>query len=484
MVFSSPIFLFLFLPVVMTAYLLLPGLRLKNFWLLLASLVFYSWGEPLFLFLLLVSTMMNYYLGLWVDGSENPSRRKFAVGLAVALNIGLLAFFKYANFAIHSLNSVMGFAQMPPVSFPHIALPIGISFFTFHALSYVVDIYRRKSRAAKNPCDTALYIFLFPQLIAGPILRWSDIAPQLIQRVLTGEGFAEGVRRFVMGFAKKMIVANVVAFPADKIFALPADQLTAPLAWFGALCYTLQIYFDFSAYSDMAIGLGKMFGFKFLENFNYPYISLSIREFWRRWHMSLSGWFRDYLYIPMGGNHVSTGRNYFNLITVFFLCGLWHGASWTFVIWGLYHGIFLVIERTRFGIFLDSLWRPLRHGYTLLAVVCGWVLFRADTFSQALEFFKFMSGLGHATQIGQPLARYVNSELLWSIALGVIFSMPTWPWLKGQFTKIPEMVPEMIRPAIYIFGFTAEILLIGVLFLISAAWLAGGTYNPFIYYRF
>jgi alginate O-acetyltransferase complex protein AlgI len=239
MVFSSPIFICLFLPVVMTAYLVLPGLRLKNFWLLLASLVFYSWGEPLFLFLLLVSTVMNYYLGLWVDGSDNPGKRKFAVGLAVALNIGLLAFFKYANFAVHTLNSLMGFAQIPPVSFPHIELPIGISFFTFHALSYVIDIYRRKSRAAINPGDTALYIFLFPQLIAGPILRWSAIAPQLIQRVLTLEGFAEGIRRFVMGFAKKMIVANIVAVPADKIFALPASELTTPLAWFGTLCYTL-----------------------------------------------------------------------------------------------------------------------------------------------------------------------------------------------------------------------------------------------------
>jgi len=484
MVFSSPIFLFLFLPVVMTVYLVLPGLRLKNTWLLLASLVFYSWGEPLFIILLLVSTMMNYYLGLWVDGSGNPGRRKFAVGLAVAFNIGLLAFFKYANFAVHSLNTVIGCVHLQPISFPHIALPIGISFFTFHALSYVIDIYRRKSRAAKNPCDTALYIFLFPQLIAGPILRWSDIAPQLVRRVLTREGFAEGIRRFVMGFAKKMIVANIVAGPADKIFALPANELTLPLAWFGTLCYTLQIYFDFSGYSDMAIGLGKMFGFKFLENFNYPYISLSIREFWRRWHMSLSGWFRDYLYIPMGGNHVSTGRNYFNLITVFFLCGLWHGASWTFVIWGLYHGVFLVLERTRFGKFMDSLWRPLRHGYTLLAVVCGWVLFRADTFSQAMEFFKFMSGLGHATPAAQPLARYVNNEVLWSIVLGVIFSAPTWPCLKGLFARIPAMVPDVIRPVIYIFGFTAEVLLIGALFLISAAWLAGGTYNPFIYYRF
>jgi alginate O-acetyltransferase complex protein AlgI len=484
MVFSSPIFLFLFLPVVLTAYLALPGLRLKNFWLLLASLVFYSWGEPLFILVLLVSTMMNYYLGLWVDGSGDPAKRKSAVALAVAFNIGLLAFFKYANFAVHSLNAVLGCAHLQPVSFPHIALPIGISFFTFHALSYVIDIYRRKSRAAKNPCDTALYIFLFPQLIAGPILRWSDIAPQLVQRVLTREGFAEGVKRFVMGFAKKMIVANVVAAPADKIFALPANELTLPLAWFGAICYTLQIYFDFSGYSDMAIGLGKMFGFKFLENFNYPYISLSIREFWRRWHMSLSGWFRDYLYIPMGGNHVSTGRNYFNLLTVFFLCGLWHGANWTFVIWGLYHGIFLVAERTRFGKMIDSLWRPLCHGYTLLAVICGWVIFRADTFSQAADFFKFMSGLGHATRSAQPLARYAGNEVLCSIALGIIFSMPTWPWLKSVLAKIPKNVPAPIRPAIYIFGCTAEIVLIGALFLISAAWLAGGTYNPFIYYRF
>ncbi|MGA2868947.1 MAG: MBOAT family O-acyltransferase, partial [Verrucomicrobiota bacterium] len=338
MIFSSPIFLLLFLPVVLTVYALLPGLRAKNLWLLLTSLVFYAWGEVIFIFLLLASTLLNYFFGLWVDRTEDVGRRKLAVGIAVAANVGLLAFFKYADFAVASLNSMLTFAGVSPFPQPHILLPIGISFFTFHAISYVVDIYRRKWKAARDPKDVALYIFFFPQLIAGPILRWNAIAPQLAERRMSGDEFAEGIRRFAGGLAKKMLIANALAVPADQIFALPATQLSPAVAWFGLICYTLQIYFDFSGYSDMAIGMGKMFGFKFMENFNFPYTAQSIRDFWRRWHISLSTWFRDYLYIPLGGNRVSGARNNLNLVTVFFLCGLWHGASWTFVIWGLYHG--------------------------------------------------------------------------------------------------------------------------------------------------
>jgi alginate O-acetyltransferase complex protein AlgI len=311
----------------------------------------------------------------------------------VALNIGTLVFFKYANFAVDNLNLLLAWIHLAPVHCERVRLPIGISFFTFHALSYVMDIYRGKAAAARNPRDVALYIFFFPQLIAGPILRWSAIAPQIARRVVSREGFAEGVRRFVGGLAKKMIIANVVAVPADQIFALSGAELTPALAWLGAACYTLQIYFDFSGYSDMAVGLGKMFGFQFLENFDFPYISQSIKEFWRRWHISLSTWFRDYLYFPLGGNRRGEWRTCLNLVIVFFLCGLWHGASWTFVVWGLYHGFFLVLERTRFGGWVAGMPRLLRHGYALVVVMAGWVLFRADTFGHAITFLANMAGV-------------------------------------------------------------------------------------------
>jgi alginate O-acetyltransferase complex protein AlgI len=483
MLFSSPIFLFLFLPVVL-ALCALPGLKLRNLLLLVFSVIFYAWGEAVFVFLMLGSTLLNYFLGRWVDRETDETRRKWVVGVAVALNIGTLAFFKYANFVVGNLNLVLGGLHWGAVPMDPVRLPIGISFFTFHALSYVLDIYRRKWTAAKNPCDVALYIFFFPQLIAGPILRWGAIAPQLVQRVVTREGFAEGVRRFVGGLAKKMIVANAVAVPADKLFALSGQELTPALAWLAVLCYTLQIYFDFSGYSDMAVGLGKMFGFRFIENFNFPYTAQSVRDFWRRWHISLSTWFRDYLYIPMGGNRCPVWRNHLNLVVVFFLCGLWHGASWTFVIWGLYHGIFLVAERTRFGIWIDALPRPLRHSYTLLVVMVGWVLFRAGSFGQATTVLENMVGVTQGMDPNQKLARYWNTELACAIACGVLFAMPLWQWILGRGRAVRQRLPGTIGQVAESAGLGMEWGLVLVLLLISAAWLAGGTYNPFIYFRF
>jgi alginate O-acetyltransferase complex protein AlgI len=482
MVFSSPIFLFLFLPIVLTLYWFFPGIKERNYWLLFTSLVFYAWGEVLFIFLLLASTLGNYLLGLWVDNTKDRRKRKAAVAVAVALNIGILAFFKYANFIADNLAPLLHSLGLPPLH-SNIPLPIGISFFTFHALSYVIDIYRGKSRAATNPTDTALYIFFFPQLIAGPILRWGAIAPQLLKRTPTPDLFAEGVRRFVWGLSKKVIVANVVALPADQIFALSPEELSPPVAWFGLVCYTLQIYFDFSGYSDMAVGLGKMFGFKFIENFNYPYISQSIKEFWRRWHISLSTWFRDYLFIPMGGSRVSEPRTYLNLLTVFFLCGLWHGASWTFVVWGLYHGIFLVLERTRFGTWVEALPRLLRHLYALLLVMGGWVFFRANTWPDAMAFFSALVGLGADTQ-AQPLGRYATNQVLWSIGIGVVLSAPIWPWLRGSLARWTEARTGVGRTAMETASLVLDPLMTGMLLLVSAAWLAGGTYNPFIYFRF
>lgn len=483
MVFSSPLFLFLFLPLVL-ALGSVGGLQWRNRLLLLASVVFYAWGEVAFVFLMLGSVLVNYGLGRWVGREERTARRKWAVGVAVAFNIGLLAFFKYANFVLANLNDLLALLHCAPWSMDPVRLPLGISFFTFHALSYVIDVYRRKWPAATDPEQVALYIFFFPQLIAGPILRWSAIAPQLARRIVTRAQFAEGIRRFAGGLAKKMIIANVVAVPADQLFALPGRELTAALAWFAIVCYTLQIYFDFSGYSDMAVGLGKMFGFTFVENFDFPYIAQSIRDFWRRWHISLSTWFRDYLYIPLGGNHGSSGRTYLNLLTVFFLCGLWHGASWTFVIWGLYHGMFLILERTRFGTWLAHWPRPLRHGYTLLAVMVGLVIFRADTFSHAGSILASMAGFATAADPNQKLARYWNSELMWALVLGVVFSMPAWNWLKMGLERLQVRVPTVLQPLTGNLGLAVETLLVIGLMLISSAWLAGGTYNPFIYFRF
>ena len=483
MVFSSPLFLFLFLPVVLTVYFLLPGLRARNGWLLCVSLFFYAWGELAFIFLLLASTLLNFWLGRWVERSEEISKRKQAVVCAVIINVGFLAFFKYAGLVVSTLNVPLKFFGLGALPVPVIALPIGISFFTFHALSYIIDIYRRKWTAARDPKDVALYIFFFPQLVAGPILRWNAIAPQLLQRKFSSEVFAEGVRRFVGGLAKKMIIANAVALPADQIFALSPAELSPATAWFGLVCYTLQIYFDFSGYSDMAVGLGKMFGFEFIENFNFPYTAQSVRDFWRRWHISLSTWFRDYVYIPLGGNRVSETRNRLNLVAVFFLCGLWHGASWTFVAWGFYHGFFLVLERTRAGKFLDELPRPLRHGYALLAVMLGWVLFRANTFPEAANYFSALTGLGQPAH-AQPLARYTGNEALWAIGLGVTFSFFQWNKFKLFCAQKNARLPGQAGTILGGIGSVVEIILILALLLISSAWLAGGTYNPFIYFRF
>lgn len=483
MIFSSPIFLFLFLPIALTVCLLLPGTKAKNFWLLLMSVVFYAWGQVDFILLLLASTLMNYGLGLWLDRSENSANRKLAIAVAVVINIGLLAFFKYADFVVSRLNSTLHLVGVAPLHAPQITLPLGISFFTFHALSYVIDVYRRKWKAAVDPRDVALYIFFFPQLIAGPILRWSSIGPQLVQRTISRDVFADGIRRFAGGLAKKVLIANTLAVPADQIFALPASELSTAVAWFGILCYTLQIYFDFSGYSDMAIGMGKMFGFAFMENFNFPYLAQSIRDFWRRWHISLSTWFRDYLYFPLGGNRVSEGRTHLNLLLVFFLCGLWHGASLTFVVWGLYHGFFLVLERTRFGKMQEKLPRPFRHFYTMLVVMLGWVIFRANTFTAAGIYFDALF-FPNRLPAAQPFARYVTNEAVWAIVLGVLFSGPLWHWIQTSQAKLEQALPAADRPVVQAPWAVLEILLVIILLLASAAWLAGGTYNPFIYFRF
>jgi alginate O-acetyltransferase complex protein AlgI len=397
--------------------------------------------------------------------------------MAVVVNIGLLVAFKYTGFLAEGINATLAALGRPGVPVPEIALPIGISFFTFHALSYVIDIYRRDAKALRNPFDMGLYIALFSQLVAGPIIRFHDIAHQLRERRVDRAMFARGVERFVIGLGKKVLIANSVAVPADLIFSLPPGELTPALAWLGVLCYALQIYFDFSGYSDMAIGLGLMFGFRFLENFNYPYISQSVTEFWRRWHISLSTWFRDYLYIPLGGNRGPRWRVYRNLIVVFVLCGLWHGASLNFLIWGLYYGVFLVIERMGFGRALGAAWAPLRHAYLLLVVAIGWVFFRADTLPEAQAMLSAMAGLAPAPSAPQSVASFVDRDQVVAIVAGCIGAMPLLPALR-RWLETRE------APGLQVGAGLAAAAGLALILGASAMLLATGTYNPFIYFRF
>ena len=382
MVFSSTLFLFWFLPVVLVGYYLC-GKNAKNYWLLLASLFFYSWGEPKYVLLMFTLIVINYICGLLLARDHN----RYLLCATVIFNLGILGYFKYFNFLMETVNAVLSLIGGQSVSLNQIALPIGISFFTFQIMSYVIDVYRGTVPPQKSLAKLALYISLFPQLIAGPIVRYSDVAAQIDERNVTLGGIYTGAVRFMIGLSKKVLLSNQMAAIADAAF-IQSDP-PALLAWMGAVAYALQIYFDFSGYSDMAIGLGKLFGFDFLENFNYPYISSSVKEFWRRWHISLSSWFRDYLYIPLGGSHCSREKTYRNLLIVFSMTGLWHGASWNFVVWGLWHGAFLILERVLGNRFRMPKW--LGHIYTMLVVLIGWVFFRADTLGQAAVYLRSMA---------------------------------------------------------------------------------------------
>ena len=462
MVFASPIFVFLFLPVVLAVYFLARA-PLRNGILLIGSLFFYAWGEPRLLAVMIASICANYAFGLALGRSEK--RSGLVLAAATVFNLGLLGTFKYRDFFVANLN-LLGF----DLELRHLALPLGISFYTFHSLSYLIDIYRKRCEAQKSFFSLALYISFFPQLVAGPIIRYHDIVAQLAGRTVNLEGFASGVQRFILGLGKKVLIANALGAVADEAFALSTGQLTTGIAWLGVVCYTLQIYYDFSGYSDMAIGLARLFGFDFLENFNFPYFATSVRDFWRRWHISLSNWFRDYLYIPLGGNRVGTARQCANLLAVFFLCGLWHGASWTFVFWGLFHGAFLALERTRFGGWLARCPRPLQRTYTLLVVGIGWVFFRADRFDHALQFLARMAGLGAAPSGAYSLSMMAGPEIWFILALGILFSRPL-PRLSG-------LLSAGVRKEALV---NALLLLIFVLAVIR---LIASTYNPFIYFRF
>ncbi len=482
MLFSSPLFLYLFLPITLLGYyLMIP--KLKNYWLLAASLVFFAWGGVTFTFILIGSILLNYIFGLWIQKQKTSGKGKLPLILGVSTNIAILAVFKYTNFLVQNLNQLLDWIHIPLIPQTHIILPIGISFYTFHSLSYLVDIYRNKAVAQRNFFDLSLYITMFSQLIAGPIIRYSDVDQQLRGRTHTLEKFSYGIERFLIGLGKKVLLANTFAKIADQIFATNPMDLGAPLAWLGIICYTLQIYCDFAGYSDMAIGLGRMFGFEFMENFNFPYIAKSVKEFWRRWHISLSSFFRDYVYIPLGGNKVSISRTYINLLIVFFLTGFWHGSSWSFVVWGLFHGFFMVIERLWLGKILDKTWKPIANLYTLLVVMFAWVLFRADSLGYAVDYWKAMFDFKTTSEQMILFRSYLDIEFYLTFGIAVLGSFGAYQFVSRFINKIIHSTKWSAQTFAYGFHFVSVIFYILILYL-STMYLISGTYNPFIYYRF
>lgn len=475
MVFSTPIFLFGFLPVVIISYYgqrLLSPQKLRNSVLLFFSYLFYLYGAAGFLMILILSTLADYMLGLLIE--RRVEHRRLWLGFSLLINLGLLAYFKYANFFVGELNRFLLGLKLFPIEWNDVILPIGISFFTFQKLSYIIDVYRGKSHALENVIDFALYIAMFPQLIAGPIVRFSYIRRQLKERHESWDNFHHGTVRFCWGLAKKVMIASSCGQITDVIFGLNLELLDTKVAWLGAIAYTLQIYFDFSAYSDMAIGMGMMFGFTFPENFNRPYSAVSITDFWRRWHITLSRWFRDYLYIPLGGNRRGTSRTCFNMAVVCVLCGMWHGANWTFLLWGIYHGIFLIIERISGLRDLSSeKYKIARRCGTLLIVVVGWVLFRSENISQAFGFLTAMF-----TVSDLPLSYELSRALNYRNVLFVMAALPAF-FLPADVSFIKLMM-ERKNPVLI----AAGALMILLLLPYCAALIVDGASSPFIYYRF
>lgn len=475
MVFSSIIFICVFLVGVFLLYTIMPSLKVKNALLIIVSLAFYAYGEPIYVLLMLFSSVMNYLYALWI--ARTPGQKnKLAVVLTIVTNLGLLVVFKYSGMIIDTCNSVFGLS-LPE---PGIALPIGISFFTFQALSYVIDVYRGVVSAQRNFFYVLLYISFFPQLIAGPIVKYRDIEDMIVDRKQDVSQIGHGFRRFICGLAKKVLIADTMGQVVDILFSTPVPKLNILTAWLGAIAYIFQIYYDFSGYSDMALGLGMMFGFKFKENFNYPYSALNIQDFWRRWHISLSTWFKEYLYIPLGGNRKGKGRAVFNRLTVFFLCGLWHGASWTFVVWGLWHGLFLLIEEYVPGI--KKLPKFFGHLYTLLVVTLGFVLFRADSFSFAIGYIGAMF-LGFDFSSAH-MALFFEQITPWFIVMliaAIIGCAPIIP--------VADKLREILyNPTNLSLPWKIVAVLIYVVAFIGLMWciirLSSGGYHPFIYFRF
>ncbi len=473
MLFSSSVFLLCFLPLLILCYYIVPkrSLQLRNIVLLLFSLAFYAFGGLRYFWLLCLCIAVDYAAGLGLARAGSPKTKKLLLVLTLLVTLGMLGYYKYARFAAATV-SWFGIA----LRLPDIVLPIGISFFTFQGLSYVIDVYRGDAPTQKNPLRIALYISLFPQLVAGPIVRYTDIEESLGRREHDLETFTRGLVRFCFGFGKKMLLANAMGEIADRAFSLSVHpSLTASLAWIGAIAYTLQIYFDFSGYSDMAIGLGKLFGFRFAENFDYPYVSSSITEFWRRWHISLSSWFRDYLYIPLGGNRCSSGRNVLNLLLVWLLTGLWHGANWTFVLWGVYYGLLLLLEKYVFKNVLSRVPRLIRHIMTLLLVVLGWVLFRSDSIGRAWLYLTSMFG---RNGVASDQALYYLLEYWPEFLCCILASMPLKRLAEKLFSK--RSVEPSSSPVLRI----GAIIAAALVFALSYIRLEYGGFNPFIYFQF
>lgn len=465
MVFSSVTFLFLFFPTVFLLYYAVPSVKFKNLLLTLASLLFYAWGEKLYVLLMIFSVLINWICGLLI--SKYGKKAKLICAVAVIYNIGMLFAFKYVGFFVEVLN-LAPFISIPAVT---VHLPIGISFFTFQALSYVIDVYKKPSTTQKNFLSLLLYISFFPQLIAGPIVKYHDIAAQLDKRSITAESLASGIRRFIIGLSKKLLLADVAAKAVDSIFGMELAEISGLAAWLGGILYLVQIYFDFSGYSDMAIGLGRIFGFRFLENFNYPYIATGIRDFWHRWHISLSTWFSQYLYVPLGGNRKGKVRTYINLLIVFFATGLWHGANFTFIVWGLWHGLFMILERAKLIKPEKCPW--LSKIYTLLVVLFGFIVFRADNLSFGFGFIaKMFTPAAFSFGFADAL-QHLTPYMIITIIAAIVAATPIVPFIKSKITPKGENAAEII-----------SYLLTAVLFFLCILILASDTYSPFIYFRF
>lgn len=466
MVFSSSVFLIVFLPITLLAYFIVPArfIKARNSVLLAASLVFYGWGEPKYILIMIFSIVFNYVCGL----AAGKNRSKAVLILCVVGNLALLGYFKYTDFVLETVNRL----AEAGLALPGIALPIGISFYTFQTMSYVIDVYRGKVDAQRDIITFGTYVTLFPQLIAGPIVRYSDVAVMLVGRKTNLEQIAEGVRRFIIGFGKKVLLANQIYVVWMELSAM--ENLSVSAAWLGAVAFTFQIYFDFSGYSDMAIGLGKIFGFDYLENFNYPYISRSITEFWRRWHMSLSSWFKEYVYIPLGGNRKGLSRQLINISIVWILTGLWHGASWNFVMWGVYYGIILIIEKLGLLKVLEKCPAVVGHIYSLILIVIGWVIFAVDDMGKVAVYLGMM--LGSSQIFIDDAFVYFFESRIWLLIACVIGSTP--------LPKIVcSIIAEKLEDREVLLGTIETVLFMGI-FALSMAFLVSGSYNPFLYFRF
>ena len=470
MVFSSLAFICVFLPAVFLLHQVVPSFKGKNALLIVASLLFYAYGEPVYIVLMIVSTLFNWLFGLLIGRSSRPVARKGLVATAVLLNLSFLGTFKYASMAVGTLDSLTGLG----IPDPGIALPIGISFYTFQAMSYVIDVYRRDVEAQQSYPKVLLYIAFFPQLIAGPIVKYHDVEQQLSARHASISDIATGFRRFCIGLSKKVLIANTMALAVDNVYAAQLDHINIMVAWIAALAYLMQIYFDFSGYSDMAIGMARMFGFTYQENFKYPYASPTVQVFWRRWHISLSTWFKQYVYFPLGGNRKGRLRTVLNKLTIFFLCGLWHGASWTFVVWGLIHGFFLLLEEY---LPIRKLPRPVGIVYTLLVVTVAFVLFRADSFTQGGYIISQMFVGWHFEYSCVELAiRQLTPLFAITFAIAIVAATP----IKGAIEQRIEASSDSLATAIEISSYAFAIMLL----ILSLLALSGGGYNPFIYFRF